>query len=81
MIYPQNFESKEKIKEIIGEYNGYLSVLGTNDLKQEYLLRRGEFSSSPTIFNVRMYFKVKEKMLEKGFNLDTLEQEGNERSL
>lgn len=83
IIKPSTFayDGMNTIEEILGEYNGYLGVLGNNDLKQEYLLRRGEFSSSPTIFNVRMYLKVKEKMLEKGFNLDTLDLEGSERSL
>lgn len=83
IIKPSTFayDGMNTIEEILGEYNGYLGVLGTNDLKQEYLLRSGEFSSSPTIFNVRMFLRVKEKMLEKGFNLETLEIEGNERSM
>ena len=44
-------------------------------------MRSQEFSSSPTIFNVRMYMKVKQKMLEKGFDLYSLENEDNARTL
>ena len=64
IIKPSTFayDGMNTIEEILGEYNGYLGLLDKNDLKQEYLLRSKEFSSSPTIFNVRMYLKVKEKI-------------------
>jgi hypothetical protein len=83
IIKPSTFayDGMNTIEEILGEYNGYLGLLDKKDLKQEYLLRSKEFSSSPTIFNVRMFLRVKEKMLEKGFNLDSLENENNSRSL
>lgn len=83
IIKPSTFayDGMNTIEEILGEYNGYLGLLDNNDLKQEYLTRSKEFSSSPTIYNVRMFLRVKEKMLERGFNLDTLENENNARSL
>lgn len=83
IIKPSTFayDGMNTIEEILGEYNGYLGLLDKNDLKQEYMLRSKEFSSSPTIFNVRMFLRVKEKMLEKGFNLETLEMQEEGRSL
>ena len=83
IIKPSTFayDGMNTIEEILGEYNGYLSVLSSKDLKQEYLQRSKEFSSYPTIFNVRMYLKVKEKMLERGFNLETMEIQEEGRSL
>jgi hypothetical protein len=83
IIKPSTFayDGMNTIEEILGEYNGYLGVLSSKDLKQEYLQRRQEFSSNPIIFNVRMYLKAKEKMLERGFNLETMELNGEEKSL
>ena len=75
------YDGMNTIEEILGEYNGYLGVLSSKDLKQEYLQRSKEFGSSPTIFNVRMYLKVKEKMLERGFNMETLEIQEEGKSL
>ncbi|MBE5755560.1 MAG: hypothetical protein IJ310_05735 [Clostridia bacterium] len=84
IIKPSTFayDGMNTIEEILGEYNGYLGVLDSNDLKKEYIERSREFSSSPTIFNVRMFLRVKEKMLERGFNLETMEiEQGESKSL
>ncbi len=83
IIKPSTFayDGMNTIEEILGEYNGYLGLLDKNDLKQEYMLRSKEFSSSPTIFNVRMFLRAKEKMLERGFNLETLEIQEEGKSL
>ena len=83
IIKPSTFayDGMNTIEEILGEYHGYLGLLSEKDLKREYLMRSEEFSSSPTIFNVRMFMKVKQKMLEKGFDPYNLENEDNARSL
>lgn len=60
------YDGMNSIDEIMGEYNGYLSVLSDKDLKLEFLERKSEFVSSPTISNVRMFERAKQKMLERG---------------
>lgn len=67
-IKPSTFayDGMNTIDEILGEYNGYLDMLDLNDLKREYSMRSVEFSSSPTVFNVRIFLRAKEKMIEKG---------------
>ena len=83
IIRPSTFayDGMNTIEEILGEYNGYLDLLDENDLKREFSLRNKEFMSSPTIFNVRMYMRAKEKMLEKGLLGGVRENEENARSL
>lgn len=60
------YDGMNSIDEIMGEYNGYLSVLSERDLKLEYAERKTAWLESPTILNVRMFEKAKNKMLEKG---------------
>lgn len=63
------YDGMNSIEEIMGEYNGYLSVLSERDLKLEFAERRSAWLSSPTILNVRMFERAKEKMLEHGFEI------------
>lgn len=68
------YDGMNSIDEIMGEYNGYLSVLPDKDLKTEFSERRTEFNSSPTILNVRMYKRAKQKMLERGLMAESENQ-------
>ena len=60
------YDGMNSIEEIMGEYNGYLSVISDKDLKTEFDERKSDFLSSPTIMNVRMFKRSKEKMLDRG---------------
>ena len=71
------YDGMNSIEEIMGEYNGYLSVVSDRDLKTEFAERRASFVSSPTVMNVRMFKRVKEKMLERGLLNENTEQNEN----
>ncbi len=71
------YDGMNSIEEIMGEYNGYLSVVSDRDLKTEFAERRASFVSSPTVMNVRMFKRAKEKMLERGLLNENTEQNEN----
>ena len=71
------YDGMNSIEEIMGEYNGYLSVVSDRDLKTEFTERRAKFVSSPTVMNVRMFKRAKEKMLERGLLNENAEQKEN----
>ena len=71
------YDGMNSIEEIMGEYNGYLSVVSDRDLKTEFVERRADFVSSPTVMNVRMFKRAKEKMLERGLLNENAEQKEN----
>ena len=60
------YDGMNSIDEIVGEYNGYTSILSDRDLAVEYRNIRGAWMKSPTILNVRMFECAKRKMLERG---------------
>ena len=60
------YDGMNSIEEILGEYNGYTSVLSDKDLKGEYENIRNAWLNNPTIMNVRMFEIAKKKMLERG---------------
>lgn len=72
------YDGMNSIEEIMGEYNGYLSVVSDRDLKTEFAERRANFVSSPTVINVRMFKRAKEKMLERGLLNENTEQKEND---
>ena len=62
----QAYDGMNSIEEILGEYNGYTSILSDKDMKGEFQNIRTAFLKSPTIMNVRMFEIAKQKMLERG---------------
>ena len=60
------YDGMNSVEEILGEYNGYTSVLSDKDLKSEYANIRTAWLNSPTIMNVRMFELAKNKMIERG---------------
>ena len=60
------YDGMNSIDEIVGEYNGYTSILSDRDLASEYRNIRGAWLKSPTILNVRMFEIAKQKMIERG---------------
>ena len=60
------YDGMNSIEEILGEYNGYTSILSDKDLKGEYENIRSAWLNSPTIMNIRMFELAKNKMLERG---------------
>ena len=74
IIKPSTFayDGMNTIDEIMGEYDGFLSILSDNDLIDEFKLRSKEFVSDMTVINVRMYNKARSKMLEKGLDVPSI---------
>lgn len=62
----QAYDGMNSIEEILGEYNGYTSILSDKDMKGEFQNIKTAFLKSPTIMNVRMFEIAKQKMLERG---------------
>ena len=60
------YDGLNNIEEILGEYQGYLSILSDSDLKNEFKNIKKEWLGSPTVLNVRMYENAKQKMIERG---------------
>lgn len=60
------YDGMNSIEDIMGEYSAYLLMLSDKDLKREYEERRSNWLESPTIMNVEMFRRVKNKMLEHG---------------
>ena len=60
------YDGMNSVEEILGEYSGYLSVLSDADLKREFRDISAAWMASPTVMNVRMFQRAKQKMLEKG---------------
>lgn len=71
------YDGMNSIEEIIGEYNGYTSILSDKDLKREYENIRTAWLNSPTIMNVRMFELAKRKMLERGLFIDKVASNEN----
>ena len=62
----EDYDGRNKIKDVIREYEGYTSYLSDVDLKREYESIRSDWLSCPTIKNVRMFKIAKERMFERG---------------
>ena len=60
------YDGMNSIDEIVGEYDAYLSILSDVDLKREFRDISATWMGSPTVMNVRMFQKAKQKMLERG---------------
>ena len=60
------YDGMNSIEEIVGEYCAYLSILSDADLKREFRDMTAKWMASPTVINVRMHQKAKQKMLERG---------------
>lgn len=60
------YDGMNSVDEIVGEYAAYLSVLSDADLKREFRDMSAKWMACPTVMNVRMHQRAKQKMLERG---------------
>ncbi len=75
------YDGMNSIDEIVGEYNGYTSILSDKDLKSEFENIRTAWLNSPTIMNVRMFECAKRKMLERGLMSDKISISENDAEM
>ena len=62
----EKFDELNDVELILGEYNGYTSILSDEDLKEEYKNVRTDWLECPIVMNVRKFEIAKSKMIERG---------------
>ena len=60
------FDELNDVEVILGEYDGYTSILPDEELKKEYANTRREWLESPIVMNIRKFKIAKAKMIERG---------------